>query len=62
MRQNETLIHYAGSDRNSRYTVRLYESSVDFTHRDFFIISIRTLSFPTSFRETAYTPCETAPV
>ncbi|MBE6627344.1 MAG: helix-turn-helix domain-containing protein [Ruminococcaceae bacterium] len=36
MRQNETLIHYAGSDRNSRYTVRLYESSVDFTHRDFF--------------------------
>lgn len=36
MRQNETLIHYAGSDRNSRYTVRLYESSVDFTHREFF--------------------------
>lgn len=36
MRQNETLIHYTGVDQNSRYTVRLYESTVDFTRRDFF--------------------------
>ena len=36
MRKNETVIRYAGIDQHSSYTVRLYESSVDFTHRDFF--------------------------
>ncbi len=36
MRKNETLIHYPGSDGHSGYTVRLYESTVEFTHRDFF--------------------------
>jgi AraC-like DNA-binding protein/mannose-6-phosphate isomerase-like protein (cupin superfamily) len=36
MRINETVIHYPGTDQNSGYTLKLYESTVDFTHRDFF--------------------------
>lgn len=36
MRKNETVIHYPGTTEHSGYTVRIYESIVDFTHRDFF--------------------------
>ena len=36
MRKNETLIHYPGTTEHSGYTVRIYESTVEFTHRDFF--------------------------
>ena len=36
MRRNETVIHYPSTAEHSGYTVRLYESTVDFTHRDFF--------------------------
>lgn len=36
MRRNETLISYPSTAEHSGYTVRVYESTVDFTHRDFF--------------------------
>ena len=36
MRRNETLIHYPSTAEHSGYTVRIYESTVDFTHREFF--------------------------
>ena len=36
MRRNETLIHYPGTAEHSGYTLRIYESTVDFSHREFF--------------------------
>ena len=36
MRRNETVIQYPSTAEHSGYTVRIYESTVDFTHRDFF--------------------------
>ena len=36
MRKNETVIHYPSSEGHSGYTLRIYESTVDFTHRAFF--------------------------
>lgn len=36
MRQHETVIRYPGTSEHSGYTVRIYESTVEFQHRDFF--------------------------
>lgn len=36
MKLNETLITYPDSTENSGYHIRVYDSSVDFLHRDFF--------------------------